>query len=88
MSLAATALVSGNQDERLAIRQNGDIAMRLTIAAALALLVVCSMGRGARAETASACKECSDHRKRCMANYPGPTCKVDYDICIKACRKK
>jgi len=60
--------------------------MRLTIMAALTLLIVTGVSQSARA--ADACKECSDHRKRCMANYPGPTCKVDYDICIKACRKK
>ena len=35
----------------------------------------------------NACKQCSDHRKRCMANYPGPTCKVGQEICMKACRK-
>lgn len=40
------------------------------------------------AQAVNACKECGDHRKRCMANYPGPTCKIDYDICMKACRKK
>jgi hypothetical protein len=62
--------------------------MRLTIVAGLALLVVCGMSHGAKAEAANACKECSDHRKRCMANYPGPTCKIDFDICMKACRKK
>jgi len=62
--------------------------MRLTITAGLALLVFCSVSTGARAATANACKECSDHRKRCMANYPGPTCKIDYDICMKGCRKK
>lgn len=62
--------------------------MRLTTVAALALLVVCGASLNARAAPADACKECSDHRKRCMANYPGPTCKIDYDICMKACRKK
>jgi hypothetical protein len=62
--------------------------MRLTIAAALALLVISGAGSATRAVAADACKECSDHRKRCMANYPGPTCKTDYDICMKACRKK
>jgi hypothetical protein len=62
--------------------------MRLTIAAGLALLVACGVSSAASAETAKACKECGDHRKRCMANYPGPTCKVDYDICMKACGKK
>jgi hypothetical protein len=63
--------------------------MRATIAAGLALLVVCGVSRGAQAAAAAnGCKECSDHRKRCMANYPGQTCKIDYDICMKACRKK
>jgi len=60
----------------------------MTIAAGLALLVLWNADTGARAAAANACKECSDHRKRCMANYPGPTCKVDYDICMKNCRKK
>ena len=62
--------------------------MQMTVAAALALLVVAGISHSAQAATADACKECSDHRKRCMANYPGPTCKIDYDICMKACRKK
>ena len=60
--------------------------MRLTIAAALVLTI--ATGVSQRAQAADACKECSDHRARCMKNYPGPTCKIDYDICIKACRKK
>jgi len=42
----------------------------------------------ALAAPAAACKECGDHRSRCMKNYPGPTCKIDYDICMKACAKK
>ena len=62
--------------------------MRETIAAGLALFIICGATPLASAATADACKECSDYRKRCMANYPGPTCKIDYDICIKACGKK
>ena len=62
--------------------------MRFTVTAGLALLVFWSASTGARAAPANACKECSDHRKRCMANYPGPTCKIDYDICMKNCRRK
>ena len=61
--------------------------MRLIIAAGFALLVACGVSHGAPAE-ANACKSCSDFHKRCMANYPGPTCKIDYDICMKGCRKK
>ena len=33
------------------------------------------------------CKECSDQQKRCMSNYAGPTCKTEYDRCIKNCKK-
>ena len=57
----------------------------------IALLIVIGLGAlasEARAAPPDACKACSDHRKRCMANYPGPTCKIDYDICMKNCRKK
>ena len=42
----------------------------------------------ARAEQADTCKACQDQQRRCMSNYPGPTCKIDYDICMKNCRKK
>lgn len=59
--------------------------MRLTTAA-LALLIATAMND--QVQAADSCKACSDYRKRCMANYPGPTCKIDYDICMKACRKK
>ena len=62
--------------------------MRLTFAAALALIVVTGASHGVHAAAANACKDCTDHRARCMKNYPGPTCKIDYDICMKACRKK
>ncbi len=33
------------------------------------------------------CKECSDQQRRCMSNYAGPTCKVEYDRCTKNCKK-
>jgi hypothetical protein len=61
--------------------------MQIVFAIALAGLLIVGVGK-ANAAAANACKECGDHRKRCMANYPGPTCKIDYDICIKGCGKK
>ena len=61
--------------------------MKIVFAIAFAALLVGGIGK-ADAAAANACKECGDHRKRCMANYPGPTCKIDYDICIKGCGKK
>ena len=62
--------------------------MRLTLAAALALLIVSGAGHELRAAAANACKDCTDQRTRCTKNYPGPTCKTDYDICMKSCAKK
>ena len=34
------------------------------------------------------CKECSDQQQRCMSNYAGPTCKTEYDRCMKNCKQK
>ena len=61
--------------------------MKIVFGIALATLLIVGADR-AEAAAANACKECGDHRKRCMANYPGPTCKIDYDICMKGCGKK
>jgi hypothetical protein len=40
---------------------------------------------GARAQTS--CKVCADQQKACMKNYAGPTCKSEYQMCMKACKK-
>jgi hypothetical protein len=40
---------------------------------------------GARAQTS--CKVCADQQKACMKNYAGPTCKSEYQMCLKACKK-
>jgi hypothetical protein len=36
----------------------------------------------------SSCKVCSDQQKACMKNYAGPTCKTEYQMCMKSCGKK
>jgi hypothetical protein len=36
----------------------------------------------------SSCKQCSDQRRTCTANYSGPTCKTEYDRCMKDCQHK
>ena len=74
--------------ERLIIRRAKGLSMRLLLASGIAMLVTCGVAESVRAAASNACKQCSDHRKRCIANYPGPTCKVDYDICMKNCRSK
>ena len=52
-----------------------------------AILTLPLLWHMAGAAPSAGCKECRDQQKRCMANYPGPTCKTEYDICRKACRK-
>ena len=39
----------------------------------------------ARAQTS--CKVCAEQQKACMKNYAGPTCKSEYQICMKSCKK-
>jgi hypothetical protein len=38
-----------------------------------------------RAQTS--CKVCADQQKACMKNYAGPTCKSEYQMCMKSCKK-
>jgi hypothetical protein len=56
----------------------------------IAVVVLIGFGSNLQAQAApsAACKQCGDYRSRCMKNYPGPTCKTDYEICIKSCVKK
>ncbi|OKO77623.1 hypothetical protein [Bradyrhizobium sp. NAS96.2] len=35
----------------------------------------------------SSCKVCADQQKACMKNYAGPTCKSEYQMCMKSCKK-
>jgi hypothetical protein len=34
------------------------------------------------------CKICAEQQKACMKNYAGPTCKSEYQMCMKSCGKK
>jgi hypothetical protein len=34
------------------------------------------------------CKVCGEQQRACMKNYAGPTCKSEYQICMKSCGKK
>jgi hypothetical protein len=37
---------------------------------------------------ADSCQECSAFHKACVQNHSQAACKVDYDICMKHCRKQ
>jgi len=38
------------------------------------------------AAAADACKVCSDQQRACMKNYAGPTCKTEFQMCMKSCK--
>jgi hypothetical protein len=60
-----------------------------TVATTL-LLVLVSFGgtNGAAQAQQPSCKVCGDQQRACMKNYAGPTCKTEYQMCMKSCRKK
>jgi hypothetical protein len=39
------------------------------------------------AALAQTCKVCAEQRTACMKNYAGPTCKTEYQMCLKSCKK-
>ncbi len=41
----------------------------------------------AKESSANACKVCSDQQAACMKNYAGATCKTEFQMCMKSCRK-
>ena len=42
----------------------------------------------ADAQKADSCKVCRDQQSACMKNYAGPTCKTEYQMCMKSCKPK
>jgi hypothetical protein len=54
---------------------------------AMALLFSGFYGTTSAAQAKSSCKVCSDQQRACMKNYAGPTCKTEYQICMKSCKK-
>jgi len=57
--------------------------------AAITLLTLATLYGGTNPTQAqTSCKVCSDQQKACMKNYAGPTCKTEYQMCMKSCGKK
>jgi hypothetical protein len=57
----------------------------------LAIVFLLVAGASATFDTSqaqSSCKVCADQQKACMKNYGGPTCKTEYQMCMKSCGKK
>jgi hypothetical protein len=59
----------------------------MRIVAIALLMLVGSFGSMNAARAQSSCKVCADQRSACMKNYAGPTCKSEYQMCMKSCKK-
>lgn len=68
-------------------RDEGGISfMRSFAMVSLMLIGFCGLNVAAQAQ--SSCKVCGEQQRACMKNYPGPTCKTEYQMCMKSCGKK
>jgi hypothetical protein len=62
--------------------------MRAAAIATVVLLGLFGSTSGAEAQQANSCKVCRDQQSACMKNYAGPTCKTEYQMCMKSCKPK
>jgi hypothetical protein len=58
--------------------------MRVAIIVALLLGL---LGANNPVQAQSTCAQCRDQLRACQKNYAGKTCKTEYDICMKGCKK-
>ena len=61
--------------------------MRAYVIVLLSLLCLAGANHGASAQATNSCKACGEQQRACMKNYAGPTCKTEYQICMKSCKK-
>jgi hypothetical protein len=56
-----------------------------------AMIIILLVGFGApltaQAQQANSCKQCSEQRHACAGGYSAKTCQVEYERCIKNCKK-
>jgi hypothetical protein len=62
--------------------------MRVAAIATVVLLGLSGSTGIAQAQQANSCKICRDQQSACMKNYAGPTCKTEYQMCMKSCKPK
>jgi hypothetical protein len=71
------------------VAHSASAVLRSPAVLAAVLFLVCGTAFAKEpAAAANACKTCSDQQSACMKNYAGPTCKTEYQICMKSCGKK
>ena len=49
---------------------------------------LCLLHGAANAQQQDRCKVCAEQQRACMKNYAGPTCKSEYQMCMKSCKAK
>jgi hypothetical protein len=59
-----------------------------TFAILLILLGYCSLTSAASAAQSDDCKLCREDHQACVKAHSQGACKVNYDICMKHCRRK
>jgi hypothetical protein len=57
-------------------------------ATALLMLAVLYVANDSVQAQQPSCKVCGEQQRACMKNYAGPTCKTEYQMCMKSCGKK
>jgi hypothetical protein len=62
--------------------------MRKLATTLLVLACICGLSVAAQAQQKDNCKVCGEQQRACMTNYAGPTCKSEYQMCMKSCRSK
>jgi hypothetical protein len=70
---------------RRAQNAKGAFVMRTVAITVLVAIRACAACETARAQ--STCKVCADLQKARMKNYAGPTCRSEYQICVKSCKE-
>jgi hypothetical protein len=78
---AGGALASSASEEIV----TGGITMRAFVLGTAMLFGTVTFASDAEA-AADACKVCSDQQRACMKNYAGPTCKTEFQMCMKSCK--
>jgi len=61
--------------------------MRVLTSLMIIVSISASTPRFAQAEQANSCKQCSDQRHACTGGYSAKTCQVEYERCMKNCKK-
>ena len=60
----------------------------MKVIAAVLLILLGALSSTQAAGPDSCSKDCRDYHRACLKAHSQEACKTEYDICMKACRKK